>query len=170
MKRALFITWAFAAAVSLLNIGTLWPLIVTPLALVSFTKWMGFLAVPLGCAAVAALLALLIRRNAILVNVVFWLAFFAAAEVSRSLAMGTAGLAYHKLSRCIEEHRFIRSLTFAADEYQFDVHAAAVTVDDRVMLWSYSEMDYWEAPRAAYENLDFTDCRETVQALLEKTK
>jgi len=166
MKRAILITWAFASVVALLNLTALWPLIVTPLALMSFGKWMGFLAVPFGCAVAAAVLAFAIRRHVVLVNLVFWLAFFTSAEVWRKLSMVDTNLAESAV--CFEQHGFFRSLTFAGHEYQFDVHAAYV-MEDRVMLWSYAETAYWEAPREAYRNLDFAACRHHVQVLLENT-
>lgn len=168
MKQALIITWGYAAAVSLLNLGALWPLIVTPLALVSFTKWMSILIVPLEWAVVAATVSFFIFRNAIVVNSAFWLVFFVSAEIWRSVSMVDIGIAKHAL--CAEQNSFIGSLTIADEEYLFVPHAAYILADDRVMLWSYAEMAYWEAPRAAFENLDFTTCRSAVLAILEKSK
>lgn len=164
MKRALLITWAFAAAVALLNIGTLWPLILTPLALVSFTTWIDFLLGPLGVGVLAALLAWQARQKVIAMNFAFWFAFFASAEALRSRMMAEALPAQ---AICTETHSFVRSLTFAGDAFQFDVHAAAV-VGDTVKVWSYREMDFFDIPPTLYRNLDFTACRDAVQALLEK--
>jgi len=166
MIRALIITWAFAAAISLLNFSGLWPLIVTPLAPLAFERWLPFLAVPLCVAAVAALAALAVKRSAILVNIVFWLAFFGAAEGWRVLKM--ADFVVPENSVCSEQNSFVHSLTFAYQPYQFDVHAAFI-LRDRVMLWSYAEMDYFEIGPNTYRNLNFAECHDAVQALLEKT-
>lgn len=167
MKKAVLFTWAFAAAVSLLNFGTLWPLLVTPLAPLSFERWLPFLVVPLGIAAALALITFLIRRNVILINVVFWLGFFGAAEAWSMVKKFHS--TWGKQNYCYEESSFLHSLTFANHAYQFDIHAAYI-LPDRVMLWSYADMDYFEVGPNIYRNLDFAECRSAVQALLEKNE
>lgn len=159
-------TWAFAAAVALINPGGLYPLALPPLAVAEFAPWGAFLRSPLIVAAVAAFVALLMRRSALVTNAVFWVVFFSAAEVWRGITMGAAMPAS---ASCSETHSFLRSLTFARHEYQFDVHAAAIA-DGRVMLWSYRDMDFFEIGANTYRNLDFVKCRDAVNALPSEDK
>ena len=166
MKRWVLVTWGFAAAVALLNLSALWPLIVTPLAPLSFLRWWDFLAVPLAIGAVAALALLSVRRSAIAVNLAFWIAFVVSAEIWRTISLTDPALAADAL--CAEQNSFIRSLTFAAEDFQTDVHAAYV-MPDRVMLWSYAERAFREVGPGIVRNLDFTKCREAVLALQEKS-
>lgn len=169
MKRAFLITWAFAALISLVNLSALWGLAVLPLLIVAlpyFMTWSDFLIGPLGVGILAALLTWQARRSVVAVNIAFWFAFIASADAWRSRLMAEA---VPEGAACVETHSFLRSLTFADEEYQFDVHAAVV-IGAEVKVWSYRELDFFELPWTIYRNLDFTDCRDSVQTLLEKPR
>lgn len=167
VKRAVLLTWAGAAIVSVLNPSLLWPLTVPPLAPLAFYRWLPFLWVPLCAGLAAASLSLLLRRSIILANIAFWGVFFLSAELWRAHLMSAA---LPENAICAERHSFIRSLTFGGNvPLQFDVHAAAV-LDGGVRVWSYRAMTFFEIGPGIYGNLDFSQCREAVNFLMAKEK
>ena len=135
MIRAILITWGFAFAVALLNLSMLLPLAFPPLIWLAmiYERWLPFLIVPIVAGVIAAVLSLTWRRSAVLFNLSFWVVFFTSAELWRVDRMNAAE---PKNPVCVERYSFLHSLTIAGRSGTSELHAAVVTQDGRVALWS----------------------------------
>ena len=150
---------AFSAGVATLNLDMLWPIILPPLAPLVAAPWFDFLALPLAAASAGGVITAIGRGGVVAANLVFWLVFFATAEWRRIELMMPPGQGGPP--DCIEATPFLRSLTFAGEPFQFQLHAAYVR-DGRVMLWSYRDLGWFEIGPNTYRNLEFDECRDAI--------
>lgn len=166
MLRVLLITWLFCVAVTLLNPLFLTGLALPPLLLLGpgfSAKWLPFLVVPLVAAALMAILSCRIWPGRIAwANLVFWAAFFVAAEIYKGhmirQQLPDTGVA------CLQVNSFFNSVALAGREPQFRIHAAYVD-GEGVHLWSYRDRDFYAVKETIYRNLDLGSCEPAKQGL-----
>jgi hypothetical protein len=170
VSKIVLATWLFWLAVSSWNFGLLGGLLLLPVLPLSpavldyYGRFLDFLFLPIGLAAAVAVVFIARRgrgRSTIvttaLANAIFLATLLLAAEGWRYVVMHRALAAAEP--DCWYARSFVSSIALGGKEFNTSSHALYRKAN-RVFVWSYRDIGFFEVPETTYRNLgNVDDCQ-----------